>query len=89
MATEMVGSIPSRIDAAADPSVSGNELLAPFAQTIAERGHTYPDPIVPPDAVGDIQLAIGQAWSAAISGQLTPADAAAQAIAIIAPLLGQ
>lgn len=73
---EIVGSIPSRTDAAQDETVTGNELLQPFAETIEKYGANYPSPAIAPESVGDVQLTVGQAWSAALGGQQSPADAA-------------
>lgn len=84
---ETVGSIPSRKDTATDPSVTGNKLIAPFADTIAKFGANYPDAVIPAESVADVQLTIGQAWSSAIGGQKSPADAAADAITALKPLL--
>ncbi|MBT1001576.1 sugar ABC transporter substrate-binding protein [Paenarthrobacter sp. DKR-5] len=70
------GSIPSRKDSAADPAVTGNDLLKPFADSIAKNGATYPDDAVPAKNVANVQLAVGQAWSAALGGQSSPSDAA-------------
>lgn len=73
---EIVGSIPSRSDAAQDPAVTDNEMLQPFAETIEKFGANYPAPAIAPENVGDVQLTVGQAWSAALGGQQSPADAA-------------
>lgn len=87
IAAETVGSIPARSDAAEADVVTGNPLVAPFAASIADNGANYPDAAVPPEAVADVQLAVGQAWSAVISGQLTPDAAADQVMAALADLL--
>ena len=84
----LVGSIPSRTDSAADDAVSSNELLKPFAETIAQYGANYPAAVIPPAAVADVQLTVGQAWSAALSGQRSPADAASTAVDALESLLG-
>ncbi|MCC2334695.1 sugar ABC transporter substrate-binding protein [Cellulomonas wangsupingiae] len=84
---EIVGSLPSRADAAADELVTGNVLLEPFAQTITQFGANYPSPAVPAASVADVQLTVGQAWSAAIGGQKSPQQAADDAIAALGPLL--
>ncbi|QCB94407.1 sugar ABC transporter substrate-binding protein [Cellulomonas shaoxiangyii] len=84
---EIVGSLPSRADAAADEVVTGNALLQPFAQSITQFGANYPSGVIPPEAVADVQLTLGQAWSAAIGGQKSPQQAADDAIAAISPLL--
>ncbi|MCM0638585.1 sugar ABC transporter substrate-binding protein [Cellulomonas wangsupingiae] len=84
---EIVGSLPSRADAAADELVTGNVLLEPFAQTITQFGANYPSPAIPAASVADVQLTVGQAWSAAIGGQKSPQQAADDAIAALGPLL--
>ena len=73
---ELVGSIPSRADSAQDEAVTGNALIQPFAQTIELYGAHYPAPAIAPENVGDVQLTVGQAWSAALGGQQSPGDAA-------------
>jgi len=88
-AQSMVGSLPSRLDTAKDPSVTGNALLAPFATTIANNGALYPSATIPAAGVADVQTAMGQAWSAAISGQQTPDAAAATAIAAVKAAMGK
>jgi len=88
-AQSMVGSLPSRLDTAKDPSVTGNAMLAPFATTVANNGALYPAAAVPPAGVADVQTAMGQAWSAAISGQQSPDDAAATAIAAVKTAMGK
>jgi len=81
-----VGSIPSRKDTAQDPAVTGNELLKPFAQTLADNGATYPDAVIPPKSVADVQLTVGQAWSAVLGGQQSPEQAAAGVISALQSL---
>jgi multiple sugar transport system substrate-binding protein len=78
-ALTQVGSIPARTDSAANTAVSGNALLKPFAQSIAKFGANYPDDAVAPKGVNDLQLAVGQSWSAVLGGQQAP-DAAASAL---------
>jgi ABC-type glycerol-3-phosphate transport system substrate-binding protein len=87
IAAENVGSIPARSDAADSDVVTGNPLVAPFATSIADNGANYPDAAVPPEAVADVQLAVGQAWSSVISGQLTPEAAADQVMTALEQLL--
>ncbi len=89
LAPEIVGSLPTRTDAAADEVVTSNALLAPFAETIELYGAAYPSAAVPADAVADLQLTVGQAWSSVIGRQSSPADAAASAIATLTGLLGR
>ena len=84
---EIVGSLPSRADAGESEVVTGNTLLDPFAQTITRFGANYPAAVIPPEAVADVQLTVGQAWSAAIGGQKSPQQAAEDAIAALGPLL--
>jgi len=84
---EIVGSLPSRTDAAADEIVTGNALLEPFAQSITQFGANYPASVIPAESVADVQLTVGQAWSAAIGGQKSPQQAADDAIAALGPLL--
>lgn len=86
-AVELVGSIPSRADASQEPLVTEDELLEPFSQTLNESGANYPHPAIPPEAVADVQTAMGQAWSAALAGQSSPEAAASQALSQIEPLL--
>lgn len=87
IAAETVGSIPARADAAESDVVTSNPLIAPFAESIAENGANYPSAAIPPESVADVQLAVGQAWSGVISGQLTPDDAADQVMAVLDGLL--
>lgn len=77
------GAIPSRQDAAADPAVTGDPLLAGFAATIAHNGGAYPPANAKPDKVTDLQNAGGQAFSSVISGQASPSDAAAKFVAAL------
>ncbi|MBO1752643.1 extracellular solute-binding protein [Actinotalea sp. BY-33] len=84
---EIVGSIPSRMDTAQDEAVTGNDLLSPFADSIAMYGANYPDGVIPPEAVADVQLTVGQAWSAALGGQQSPEAAATATVAALESLL--
>lgn len=85
LAQESVGSIPSRSDASQEDA--SNELLEPFATTLNEMGANYPASNIPPEAVADVQNGVGQAWSSALAGQMTPEDAAAQVIGQLQSLL--
>ncbi len=85
-AQESVGSIPSRADASQEEA--SNELLEPFAQTLNDMGTNYPASVIPPEAVADVQNGVGQAWSSALAGQMTPEEAASQAIGQLQNLLG-
>ena len=82
-AVETVGYIPAREDAANSEVVSGNELLQPFAESLTELGANYPAPSIPPEAVNDVQLGVGEAWSAALGGQQSPEEAAASVMSIL------
>ncbi|SDC39629.1 carbohydrate ABC transporter substrate-binding protein, CUT1 family [Sanguibacter gelidistatuariae] len=87
VAVNNVGSLPSRADAGQDPAVTDNELLKPFAETIVRFGANYPSSVIPAAAVADVQLTMGQTWSAVLGGQKSPADAATSAVATIDGLL--
>lgn len=87
IAANTVGSIPARADAAQDPAVTGNPLLDGFAATIENNGANYPAPAVPPAAVADQQLEVGQVWSSVIGGQLTPEEAAQRVVSVLEELL--
>lgn len=84
-----VGSIPSRKDAAADPVVTSDALLAPFAQEVQEQGAVYPPDAGPTVKVQNAQLKVAQSWSAVIAGQVTPASGAQTAVAGVKDALGQ
>lgn len=88
-AADMVGSIPARTDAAQDEAVTSNALLEPFAATIAQYGANYPAPNIPPAAVADVQLTVGQAWSAVLGGQQDAAAAAETTVATLEGLLAE
>ncbi len=81
------GTIPSRIDLAENEAVTSNALLAGFAQSAANNGANYPQSAAIPDKVADLQLTGGQYWSAVISGQMSPADAAAKLVVDVKPFL--
>ncbi len=84
-----VGSIPSRKDAAADPAVTGNTLLAPFAQEVQANGALYPPGVGPVTKVQNAELVVGQQWSAVIAGQEDPATAAQKSVSGVQSELGQ
>ncbi|WP_158370091.1 extracellular solute-binding protein [Cellulosimicrobium cellulans] len=88
LAPDLVGSIPSRADTAQADVVTSNDLLDPFARTIADFGASYPAASIPPAAVADVQLTVGQAWSAVIGGQQAPQAAADQAVAALTSQIG-
>ncbi|HEX7105557.1 MAG TPA: extracellular solute-binding protein [Acidothermaceae bacterium] len=89
IALKDVGSIPSRDDAAKDPAVTNDELLKPFAETIAKMGANYPAEVVPPKSVADVELTLGQAWSSVLAGQTSPESAASKAVSTLKGLLQQ
>jgi multiple sugar transport system substrate-binding protein len=71
------GSIPARSDLAADPQVTGEPLLVPYAAEVKSRGTEYPP------KGGDLiaaQLIVAQNWSSVIAGQKPPAAAAKDTI---------
>ena len=68
--------------------ITGDPLLKPFADTVAAHGTNYPASNINPKSVPDVQLTIGQAWSAVIGKQSDPAAAAQQAFGRVKPLLG-
>jgi ABC-type glycerol-3-phosphate transport system substrate-binding protein len=77
---ESSGSVPARLDASNDPSVSGDPYQAPFLEQLAKASPNPPvgvDPLKAPAA----QLIVGQYWSAVIGQQSTAEDAAREAIA--------
>jgi multiple sugar transport system substrate-binding protein len=73
------GSIPLRQDVAATPSVRDDTLVQPFIRAAGDSAKWPDNP-----QTAAMQTAVGQAVSGVISGQLTPAAAAAQAEAGIA-----
>lgn len=75
IALNSVGSIPTRSDAASDDSISSDPYLSVYAQVIRDFGAPYPDAVIPADNVNEVFLNVSTAWSAAISGQQSPADA--------------
>lgn len=88
-ALEIVGSLPSRSDSAEDDLVTEDEILSAFSETVTELGANYPDTVLPPEAVGDVQVSMAQAWSAVIGKQSSPEEAAAEAMATLESLLDQ
>lgn len=87
IALDRVGSIPARLDAAEAEAVTSDPLIAAFAETIANSGAAYPDPVVPAEAASDLGLEVGTVWSAVIAGQVTPEAAADQVLEIVERLL--
>lgn len=70
------GGIPARHDMANLPDVTNNPLLAAYTTEVKDHGAEYP-----PEGGAAIaaQAVIAQNWSAAIAGQKSPAQAAADA----------
>ena len=89
IAFRVVGSIPSRKDAASDPAVTANTLLAPFAQEVQKVGAIYPPDVGPVIKVQNAQLVVGQQWSAVIAGQEDPAAAAQKSVSGVQAELGR
>lgn len=87
-AAEAVGYIPARLDAAEAEPVASDPLLEPFATSLAEMGASYPAPVIPPEAVADVQTLMGQTWSAVLGGQQEPQQAADQAVQQLEGMLG-
>lgn len=88
-ALDLVGSIPTRADAASDDAISSDPYLSAFATAIAEQGAPFPDTAIPSKNNEAAILANGQAWSAALGGQTTPEQAAADFIDAIEPLMAE
>jgi len=74
--TLAVGSIPSRLDLAANPKIASNALIKPYAAEIRTNGGDYPDPGIKPADVDQEYTLVGQAWSSVIAGG-SPQKAAA------------
>ncbi|WP_165068798.1 sugar ABC transporter substrate-binding protein [Marisediminicola senii] len=89
IALTTAGSLPSRADAADDDAIAADPILAAFASSITDLGANYPSTAVPAESVADQQLSVGQTWSAVISGQTSPSDAADELIDTLTPLLGR
>jgi multiple sugar transport system substrate-binding protein len=88
LATKQAGSIPARTDTAQDPVVTNNPLLKPFAATLANNGVSYPDPVITPEKVIDVQTSMGQTWSAAVGGQTPPQEAAGEVVPQLQSFIG-
>ncbi|BDZ47466.1 sugar ABC transporter substrate-binding protein [Naasia aerilata] len=82
------GTIPARADAATDPALTQDPISSAFAKSIADNGWTYPDPSVPLEKSGDVQVEVGQVWSALVGGQSTPKDLAGGLAAKLKEILG-
>lgn len=88
-ALSKVGSIPTRDDAAADPSISSDPYLSQFAAAISTQGAPFPDTAIPPANNEATILANGQAWSAALGGQTSAQDATDQFLSQLDELLAK
>lgn len=86
-ALELVGSIPTRSDAAADEAISSDPHLSAYSTAIATQGAPFPDSVIPAENNEAVILANGQAWSAALGGQTSPAQAAENLLKTLRPLL--
>jgi len=73
LALKDVGNLPTRSDAASDPAISSSPVLSGFA-TAVQTGVALP--ITP--AENQAQTLMGDLWSAVLSGQKTPEQAAAE-----------
>jgi multiple sugar transport system substrate-binding protein len=76
----MAGSIPARNDLAADPQVTSEPMLVPFANEIKTRGTEYPPK---GGNVIDAQLVVAQNWSSVIAGQKDGPTAARDTVSAI------
>lgn len=86
-ALKLVGSIPTRADAASDDAVAKDPYLNQFSTAIAEQGTPFPDSIIPPRSIETVYAEAGTMWSLALSGQAEPAKAAADFVAKLDTLL--
>lgn len=86
-ALENVGSIPTRADAASGDAIASDPYLSAYAEAIATQGAPFPDTVIPPENNEAVITLNGQAWSAALGGQTSPEQAAADFLAALAPLL--
>ena len=81
---KVLGGLPTRADAASDPLISGEPLIKPFADAVATTGSR------PASAkIGQAMVAMGAAWSSALSGQSSPDSAATSLAAKIKSTLSQ
>ncbi|MGI8416691.1 MAG: sugar ABC transporter substrate-binding protein [Nakamurella sp.] len=76
------GGLPTRLDAGKDPSVTSNALLAPFAGEVANTGSRPSSP-----KISRAMIAMGTAWSAALSGQQSPSGAAQTLASSVAQIM--
>lgn len=88
-ALDAVGSLPTRGDASKAEAISADPVLSAFASAMEAQGAPYPDATLPPRDAEKILLASAQAWSSALSGAASPADAAAEFLRTAQPLLGR
>jgi multiple sugar transport system substrate-binding protein len=84
--TLAVGSIPSRLDLATNPSIASNAELKPYATEIRTNGGNYPDPGIKPASVDEQWTLVGQAWSSVIAGG-SPQKAASTLLPQLKPLI--
>lgn len=84
IALDLVGSIPLRNDAAADEALQ-DPILQQF-QLATQRGTDYPDPGLGTN-VGAARQAMARGWNAMMSGQQSPAEAAASVVNALNELL--
>lgn len=86
-ALDLVGSLPTRSDAADDDAISSDPYLSAYSAAIAEQGAPFPDTAIPAQNNEAVILANGQAWSAALGGQTPPEEAARDFLTKLEPLL--
>lgn len=72
---EASGQIPTRTDLSENDAITSDELVQPFVEAAGDTS-AWPKN----EQTAAMQTAIGQAFSAVISGQTEPADAASQAL---------
>jgi multiple sugar transport system substrate-binding protein len=82
LALKAVGNLPTRSDAAQDPYIASSPILPAFSEAVQSG---VPLPITP--AENEAQTLMGDLWSAVLSGQKTPDEAAAELAAKIPGIL--
>jgi len=86
-ALDLVGSIPTRADAASEDAVAKDPYLNQFSTAIADQGTPFPDSVIPPKNTETVYAEAGTMWSLALSGQAEPAKAAAEFVTKLDTLL--
>lgn len=88
-ALELVGSIPTRADAASSDAVANDPHLNQFSIAIAEQGTPFPDAVIPPKSIETVYAENGTMWSTALSGQVAPDKAATEFVTKLETLLAK